>query len=61
MMEPTSYLSKKDAERTKAIAAKIRIMETDKDGPYRKSWISPKARTIITKDKSPEARNAFRI
>jgi hypothetical protein len=60
-MEPTSYLSKKDAERTKAIAANIRIIDTDKDGPNRKSWISPRARTIITKDKSPEARNAFRI
>jgi hypothetical protein len=61
MIDPTSYLSKKDAERTKAIAARTRIMDRRKAGPSRKSWISPKARTIITIDRSPEARKAFRM
>jgi hypothetical protein len=61
MMDPTSYRSKKDAERTKATDAKMRIIDMGRDGPYRNSWISPMARHIITIDKSPEARNAFKI
>lgn len=33
MIEPTSYRSKNEAERTKAIAARIRVMDMGRPGP----------------------------
>ncbi len=59
MMDPTSYLSKKEAERTKETAVITSITEGGIGGPNLKRYIKPKAMTIITKARSVEAMKAF--
>lgn len=59
-MDPTSYLSKKDAASMKAIAARASIICDGRGGPYLNRNIRPSASTMVVRARSDEATKAFR-